>query len=260
MMPTMHEELQSAFAAALLPTDGQVPRGVTSPRMPDPAFRFAVYRRNVVAALAGALETRFPASTAIVGVEFFRAMAAAYVRARPPRSPLLLAYGDDLPEFAAAFEPAASLPFVPDVMRIEVARARAYHARDAGAITTADLAAVDASRFAGMRGTLHPAAGLLRSSHPAATIWAMNSGGMDVGAIEPWAAEDVLITRPALQVSTIRLPAGGYTFLSALAEGRTVAAAAELAFAGAPTFELSSILAGLVASGALSSLIDGDPS
>jgi hypothetical protein len=255
----MHDLWQSQFAGALL-AEAPIPAALSATRSPDPASRFAVYRRNVVAALVGSLETRFPASLAIVGVEFFRFMAAAFVRARPPRSPLLLAYGNDLPEFAAAFEPAASLPFLPDVMRIEVARARAYHARDAGAVTTADLAALDARRFAGMRATLHPAAGLLRSSHPLATIWAMNSGLMDVGPIEPWIAEDVLITRPALQVSTTRLPAGGYAFLSAIAEGRTFAAATERALVEAPNVDLSSTLAGLLASGALSSLNDGDAS
>jgi hypothetical protein len=256
----MHDELQSQFTAALLRADAPMPAALSSARSPDPASRFAVYRRNVVAALAGSLETRFPASLAIVGADFFRAMAAAFVRARPPRSPLLLAYGDDLPDFAAAFEPAASLPYLPDVMRIEVARARAYHARNAGAITAADLAALAAVRFAGMRASLHPAVGLLRSSHPAATIWAMNSGGQDVAPIEPCVGEDVLVTRPALLVSTIRLQAGGYAFLSSLAEGRTFSAAAELALAEAPTFDLSSTLAGLVASGALSSIINGDPS
>jgi hypothetical protein len=255
----MHGQLQSQFAAALLLADAPIPAALRSTRSPDPASRFAVYRRNVVAALAGSLETRFPASVAIVGADFFRLMAAAFVRTRPPKSALLLAYGDDLPDFAAAFEPAASLPYLPDVMRIEVARARAYHAPDAEAITAADLTALDSRRFAGMRAGLHPATSTLRSPHPAATIWEMSSGSRDPCPVEPWVGEDVLVTRPALRVSAIRLPPGGYAFLSSLAAGRTFGAAAEAAFAEALAFDLPSTLAGLVASGALSSIVQGDP-
>jgi len=110
-----------------------------------------------------------------------------------------------------------------------------------------------------MRAGLHPATSTLRSPHPAATIWEMSSGSRDPCPVEPWVGEDVLVTRPALRVSAIRLPPGGYAFLSSLAAGRTFGAAAEAAFAEALAFDLPSTLAGLVASGALSSIVQGDP-
>ena len=253
----MDEELQSAFAAALL-RDAPIPPGVTSVRAQNPAHRFTVYRRNVLAALAGSLETRFPAAVAIVGAPFFQAMAAAFVRAHPPRSALLLAYGDGFPDFAASFEPAASLPYLADVMRIEVARARAYHARDCGAVTAAALEMVDPVAFGAMRASFHPAASMLRSRHPAATIWEMNSGGRDPAPIDPWEGEDVLVTRTSLQVMTSRLPPGAYAFLAGLAAGRTVADSATSATAEAPAFDFSFALAGLIAAGALHSLHQGD--
>jgi hypothetical protein len=253
----MHDELQSEFSLALLRADAPVPAALRSTRSADPHSRFAIYRRNVVAALAGSLETRFPASVAIVGADFFRAMAIAFVRARPPRTALLLAYGDDLPDFTEAFEPAASLPYLADVMRVEVARARAYHAPDAEAVTAADLAVLDPPRLPLMWASLHPAASILRSPHPIATIWEMNSGVRAAEPVEPWRGEDVLVTRPGLQIFTCRLPPGGHAFLSALDAGRTIEEAAASAAVEAPALDPTAIV-GLLASGALGSLAQGD--
>ncbi|MCP2936872.1 DNA-binding domain-containing protein, partial [Salmonella enterica subsp. enterica serovar Typhimurium] len=70
----------------------------------------------------------------IVGAEFFRAMARVYVRVQPPRSPIMLDYGAGLPDFIRSFEPAAVLPYLEDVARIERAWTEAYHAPEASPI------------------------------------------------------------------------------------------------------------------------------
>ena len=69
--------------------------------------RFAVYRNNVAVALIGALEARYPVVRRLVGDDFFRGMAGAYVAAEKPRSPALIHYGDGFPDFVARFPPAA---------------------------------------------------------------------------------------------------------------------------------------------------------
>jgi hypothetical protein len=73
---------------------------------PD-ARRFAVYRNNVAVGLIGALEARYPVSRRIAGDDLFRAMARAFVRAHRPRSPVMIAYGGQFPEFAAGYLAAA---------------------------------------------------------------------------------------------------------------------------------------------------------
>ena len=124
-------EVQAGFAAALLDPAAPVPAGIVGPdRRPAPR-RFAVYRNNVVSALANAVAGSFPAVKRIVGEDFFRAMARAYVLAEPPTSPVLLDYGITFPDFIARFAPAASLPYLPDVARIERRWREAYHAEDA---------------------------------------------------------------------------------------------------------------------------------
>jgi len=81
-----------------------------------------------MAGLGKALKSRFPVVEKIVGEEFFAAMTRVFVKAQPPRSPLLATYGDDFPDFIATFEPARGLPYLADVARLEATRTRSYHA------------------------------------------------------------------------------------------------------------------------------------
>src|SRR4051794_33123660 len=123
--------LQQAFAAALTDPAAPAPAGLTTARGSSDPKRFAVYRNNVVAGLGKALETRFPVALSLVGAEFFRGMARAFIEAHRPRLPLIAEYGDELPAFIEGFAAAASVPYLADVARLEALWSRAYHAADA---------------------------------------------------------------------------------------------------------------------------------
>lgn len=235
--------MQSRFAGALREAD-RVPEGVTSWNRPRPQRRFAVYRNNVVHGLSRALAARFPVTEKLVGEQFFAGMAHAFIAAQPPRSPLLLAYGDELAEFVAGFAPAAELPYLPDVIRLEAARGHAYHAADVPPLAPTALAEVPPERLADLVFEPHPALSIVRSTHPVVTIWAMNAGEMPLEPLDAWNAEDALIVRPALHVLVRRLPAGGAAFLEALAAGTALAGAVERAVADDPQFDLTVNLAG----------------
>ena len=98
-----------AFAAALGEPCAPPP-ATTRGRMGAPdARRFAVYRNNVAVGLIGALEARYPVSRRITGDDLFRATARAFVRAHRPRSPVMIAYGAEFPEFMAEYLAAAEL-------------------------------------------------------------------------------------------------------------------------------------------------------
>src|SRR5438105_2614661 len=107
--------VQDEFAAGLLDPERPVPNSIVGDTSRPPARRFAVHRNNVVVGLISALRARFPATERIVGEEFFAAMARVFIATRPPRSPLLMFYGDDFPQFVASFPPAAALVYLPDV-------------------------------------------------------------------------------------------------------------------------------------------------
>src|SRR5580704_1871446 len=96
-----------AFAAALGEPSAPPPT-MTRGRLGAPdARRFGVYRNNVAVGLIGALEARYPVSQRLAGDELFRAMARAFVHRHKPRSPVMIAYGAEFPEFVTAFLAAA---------------------------------------------------------------------------------------------------------------------------------------------------------
>lgn len=242
------------FAAALVDPRAPSPAGLRAWNGSDPGRRFAVHRNNIAVSLAAALAATFPVVRELVGVEFFQAMAGEFVRATPPTSPVLSEYGEDFPEFVAGFPPAAGLPYLADVARLEWLRLRAHHAADAPTLASDTLESLRSNpdRLAGLRLLAHPATGLLRSRHAAFSLWAAHQRG-DTGralaAIDPSVAEDVLVVRPGLDVRTMALAPGGFAFFTALVAGRSLAEAAQEASLEAPRFDLASMLALLLREG-----------
>jgi len=244
-------ERQRDFAEALLDPARPVPPGLVGPDGEPCPKRFAVYRNNVTVALVDALADSYPAVQRLVGDDFFRAMAGVFVRSEPPRSPVLLAYGGSLADFIERFEPAAALPYLADVARIERAWLEAYHAAEAETLDPSDLAAVPYEQLGEVLLDLHPSLRIVRSPFPALTIWRMNVADGVPEPVELEAGEDTLILRPAGDVEVRFLPAGGAEFVTALAGGRSVSASFEQAVAAAPEFDLTANLVGLIAASAI---------
>ena len=250
---------EASFAGALLDPKQPIPHDVTAHNAVVPTRRFAVYRNNVVTGLVKALKSRFPVIEKIVDEEFFAAMARGFVLERPPRTPLLAAYGDEFAAFIAAFEPARELAYLADVARLEAARTRAYHAADATPVDASQFAALDAYAVGGIHVDLLPSTEIVRSPHPIVTIWAMNSGEQELALIENWCGEDALVFRPYLDVEVRVLPPGGAAFLLALAGGRPLGEAAEAALADYPEFDLTRNLAGLIGLGLVRDIVRPKP-
>jgi hypothetical protein len=120
---------QGDFSQALLDADSPIPIGLTTWNGSDPAGRFAVYRNNVFASLIDALADTYPVMLALVGNEFFRAMAKVFVQTNPPRSRVLACYGSGFADFVEDFYPARSLPYLADVARLEIARGGGFPRR-----------------------------------------------------------------------------------------------------------------------------------
>jgi hypothetical protein len=237
------------FGAALLDAELPPPDGLRVPEGDALARRFAVYRNNVLVSLVDALAARFPVTERLVGTDFFRAMAQAFAAAAPPRSPLLTAYGDGFADFIAAFPPAAALPYLADVARLEAARTRAYHAADVAPLPEAAvraLAARDGEELLATRLTLHPSAEVLHSPFAVATIWAAHQGADVPCGLDSEGPEDVLVARPEAEVEVTRLPPGGALFVGALADGANLADAAGTALTEVPGFDPTENLVALI--------------
>ncbi|GJH08495.1 putative DNA-binding domain-containing protein [Caballeronia novacaledonica] len=242
-IPESLRERQRHFAAALLNPDMRVPPGLVGPNREASEKRFNVHRNNVVAGLVGALKAAFPAVCRIAGDEFFAAMARVYVALEPPRTPVMLGYGETFPDFIRRFEPAQSVPYLHDVARFERAWVEAYHAAEASPADPALLAAIDSRSLPQIAFLLHPSARVVRSSFPVVQIWSMNIEGGVPAAIDIWSGgESALVVRPHAEIEVCRLPAGAATFIQSLATNASVAEAATLALEEHASFDLAGAL------------------
>jgi hypothetical protein len=252
-----HPDHAAAFVAALLDPAVAAPAGLKTWSGCDPSRRFDVHRNNVRSSLVSVLAATFPVSQAVVGEDFFRAMAAIWVIRSPPLSPVLSEYGSGFPEFIAGFAPAAALPFLGELARLEWLRNVSYHAADSPTLDgdayrpwLARPAQLDALRV-----QLHPACHWLRCGYPVLSIWSAHHGHGALAAIEPGRGEDVLVFRPGEEVRLLELPAGGVDFLDALQRGCPLAEAAAVA-GKCPGFDLTANLRGLVEHRLASAFLD----
>ena len=193
-------EWQSGFATALLDPEMPAPSGLINPSCEPSLKRFGVYRNNVIRGLVEALRDAFPVACRIVGNDFFDAMARIYAFQNPPRSPILLEYGSDFADFVASFQPAAGLPYLSDVCRIERSWLEAYHAPEIPTVNPDHLSSLSLLDYSGLHLDLHPSLRLVDSRFPAITIWSTN---IEVGEPVPVdleaGGENALIARPGLR-------------------------------------------------------------
>ena len=187
---------------------------------------------------------RFPVVRRLLGEDRFFESVRRFIAAEPPRSPLLLEYGDAFPEFLRRLGD-DRIGCIADVADLEVARGKAYHAADAAPLPPQAFAAIPAERLAGVRLTLHPSVSLLQSRFPIVSVWHANQEAGDVALLQS-RPEAALIARPMLEVEVWKLPPGGFAFLTALSRGATMAEAAEAAMDAAPDFDLAVNLAVMI--------------
>lgn len=249
-------DIQRDFAAAIRDRDAPPPPGTAGRGGEFPAKRFSVYRNNVHVSLVEALADTYPVVARLVGEAFFRAMARAHVGEQLPRTPVLIDYGDRFPDFIAAFGPAASLPYLADVARLEWAWNRAYHAADRAPLTAAEIARVESERLPAAGFVLHPSLRIVASDWPVLDIWETNSNDAEVQPVDLSAGGvDVAVLRPDLEVELHRLAPGWRDMLVRLGAGASVGEAYEAAAGAGAGLDLAAFLRWLIAAGAIADLL-----
>ena len=241
---------QDAFGAALLER-GQP--SVTADLVSQPGF--AVYRNTVVRGLVDAIVANHPAATRLVGDDWLRAAAGDYVRAHPPRDASLLAYGADFGAFLERFAPAAALPWLPAIVRLDGLWREAHGARDDATLDAGALAAPDPATLA--RATLVPhsaARWAWSDTIPVHALWSRNrADGADLSDVA-WKGEGVLLTRPAHDVRWREVDRACCAFLDACAAGDRIADAVAAALAVDADADLAQLMAALLDAGAFARL------
>lgn len=243
-------EFQRTFGAALFDPSAPVPPFIRAAGRQRARSGFAVYRNNVIAGLIEAVGQRFPVVRRLAGEESFDAVAHRYVLARPPRSAVLIAYGEDFPHFVRGLGSEAMFEYLADIAELEWLRGHAYHAADTSPVSREAFAALAPEGLDRIRIQLHPSVSLLKSRFPVATVWESKLEGADGdGAmIRQWCPEYLLVARPFLDVQVWRLSAGGYAFVQALGQLASLAGAAAAGLAAEPDFDLAAAFAMLIES------------
>jgi hypothetical protein len=241
--------LQRDFAASLC--DAQATPQAARWLAGDPARvaqRLAIYRANLAAAAAKALAAAYPVTRQVVGDEFFQGLARAYQRQQPSTSGNLDAFGADLAEFVAGFEHTQSMPYLPDLARLEWCVHRAHGACDVAAWDPAALAEVGAEQQAGIHFDWAGGTALVESRFPIARIWALHQPDED-GKVSgefrvDWAvAETALVARDGYRVTVQPLSVGDAAFFACALAGAALGAATAAAFDADPAFDLGALLA-----------------
>lgn len=251
---------QTAFAHALLNPELPCPSGLTTWNGSDPETRFAVYRNNVMVSLIDALADTYPVVQTLVGEEFFRAMARVFAQSNPPQSKVMAYYGRGFAEFVASFPPAASVPYLADVARLEMVRVLAYHAADAVPIHPEVLQAAlaDPEQLMSLRLVLHPSVHVIQSTFAIFSIWAAHQGAVCASSVDPDVGQSVLVYRAGLDVDTMELTDGTGLFVSTLLAVQTLADAAQAASSMDPEFDLTNALTLLLRLQLITHLNTGD--
>ncbi len=241
-------DFQDRFARALIDPDDRV--GVAG----QPGF--AVYRNTVIKGCADALVANHAAVTRLVGDEWMRAAATVFVREQLPSSPMLLDYGASFADFLAAFPPAADLPYLADVARLDRLWTEAHGARDDAVLALDALSALAPEQLGAA--VLRPHASARWAwfaSQPIFSIWSRNKG--EPGADEPelaWQGEGALLVRPLDEVVWLPLSRGEVMLLDTCAAGHPLADAAAAALDADASLDLMQTMARLFTAGAFAEL------
>lgn len=241
-------DLQAAFAGMMKGEDQPgLEAAVVGDAIPA-AARLRVYRHHVEQSLVAALAATFSTVQTIVGEDFFRAMARRYVAGDLPRQPVLAEYGASFQAFVAGYEPAASLPYLADVARLDWALNLAFHSPATNPLTAADLSSLPAERVAELPLALAPGAAILRSSYPIDRIWQVSQpGATDESVALGAGGVSLLVLRREDDAAFVPVSEAEEAFLSALERGETLERAAEVGFRTNDAFDLSTTFTRLLA-------------
>lgn len=124
--------------------------------------RMGTYKNNYTTGLGEVLAGTFQTVTALVGEEFMQGVCAQFTRKHSPKKACMHEYGNEFPEFLEQFEPAKSLPYLPDMARLDWCANTAYHAHNIPALTPEALQSIDLTAD-GLTLKIHPSATTLHS-------------------------------------------------------------------------------------------------
>ena len=246
-MPLALRDLQATFAAQLVGGDhADLAPHIVGDSIPAEA-RLRIYRHHVGHSLGAALAATFPTVQALVGDDFFHALARDFVACELPTQPVLAEYGAGFSVFVADYGPARGLPYLADVARLDWALNVAFHAPANRRLAAADLSAIAAERLPSLTLGLLDGAALIGSDYPIDRIWHASQPGGSSDAVDLAAGRaDLLVLRRADDAAFFALRAGEAAFVASLIDGSPLEVAATSGQQADAAFDLSTAFARLL--------------
>jgi hypothetical protein len=246
----------SDFASAIVHGDGLPARVETTyPHYPV-STALDVYRNNYRGNLHDTLAGAYPVIAQLVGEEFFRYLTRQFIAQHPSHSGNLHYYGAEMADFVASFEPARTLPYLPDVATLEWACHRAYFAENAHSLNTARLAQVPHEQYPDLILNTHPSYHLVRSRYPIVAIWRAHQpgAGTDFQIDLDSGASLALVGRSDDVVIVNEVSAADADWLQAIQAGMSLGEATAATLEHDPDFDLQGLLLNLVGLGVLTDI------
>jgi hypothetical protein len=246
---------QQALQARLL-RDGAV-EGIVARDTAQRQARLRLYADAYRLRLAEVLGNDFPVLRALLGDAAFQACAFAYLDAHPSRTPSVRWCGAGFADWLAQRDGGDRALVA--VARFEWAQGEVFDAADAPVCTIADLAALPAAQWPGLRLRLHPALRRLRLAGNAAALVDAQARGMPLPA--PAAGEPAhwLLWRVGFDVHWRRLDDDEAAALAAVAHDASFADCCALLDGDAPALRAAGLLKRWLDDGLVVALVPAPP-
>jgi hypothetical protein len=196
----------------------------------SPADQLEIYREQFWLRHTSSLVEDFPGLGGILGQADWEKLAEQYLRELPPASYTLRDLGSHLPEL---IERASWLPhraLCLDMARLELAYIEVFDARDTPPLAPERLAAIPEPSLGGARLVIAPPVRLLQLRYPVADLRRQLRADSDAAPPIPDESPlQLVVYRRELGLWDMPVSLVAFAFLSGLAAGKPLGAAAEMA-------------------------------
>ena len=255
-MPTLRE-LELAFVRRMFDATDVAAENFVCANGMTPAARLAIYRNNIVHNYREALRDVYPVVERLVGEDFFRFAADHYIPCHPSCQGNLHGFGGEFAAFLEQFPPAAGLPYLGDVARLEWNWHESFHAANGSAMAIDQLMSVAEAMLPSLHFKLHPSCRLLASPFPVDRIWAANQPDAADSVTVDLAAGPVrlLIRRRGDAMAIEPVGDSEFALLTALVQNMPLQAALDAAQVVDANFDLAAFLVQRVSDSTLAGFV-----
>ena len=169
--PVPLRELQRELQRHLLGEDNAISEAIVD-APPLPALeRLAIYKNAYRVRLIDALHETYPVLHGLLGDEAWVALGESFVAAHPSPYRSIRWYGRELAEFMTCTSPFDASPILSEVAILEWTLSEVFDAEDAAPIDRAELGAVPAEAWSGLKFIFHPSLRRLEFQWNTAAVW-----------------------------------------------------------------------------------------